>query len=231
MIRAVVFDAVGTLITPQPPAWQVYAEIGRRFGSRRPAQDVRARFRAAFAREEDQDRRDALRTDAARERRRWRTIVATVLDDVADSEGCFTALYDWFAQPAAWRCDPKAGRVLAELRRRGFCLALASNFDERLRDVAAGLPELTAIESLVISAEIGWRKPAPEFFAAVGAALDEPPSSLLYVGDDRVNDYDGACAAGLHALLLDPHGAALDLGPWRLGGLGELLHTTFCRDA
>src|SRR5262245_26831348 len=32
-VRAVVFDAVGTLITPDPPAPAVYSAVGRRHGS------------------------------------------------------------------------------------------------------------------------------------------------------------------------------------------------------
>jgi FMN phosphatase YigB (HAD superfamily) len=34
----------------------------------------------------------------------------------------------------------------------------------------------------------------------------------LYVGDDRAIDYDGARAAGLHALLFDPRSRHADLG-------------------
>src|ERR1700693_3322915 len=34
-IRAVAFDAVGTLIHPDPPAGEVYAAVGPRFGSPR----------------------------------------------------------------------------------------------------------------------------------------------------------------------------------------------------
>lgn len=223
MIRAILFDAVGTLIVPQPPAWQVYAEVGRRFGSRMSSLEIRARFRSAFDREEVLDRRNGLRTDEARERRRWRTIVGATLDDVADPEGCFAALYDWFARSAAWRCEPDTGSVLTTLQRHGYRLALASNFDERLRAVVAGLPELAAVTTFVISSEVGWRKPASAFFNAACTALAEPPSRVLHIGDDRANDFDGARAAGLHALLLDPDSVASELGPRRLGSLGELL--------
>ena len=40
-VRAVFFDAVGTMIHPDPPAATVYARVGRRFGSRLPAEAVR----------------------------------------------------------------------------------------------------------------------------------------------------------------------------------------------
>ena len=83
-IRAVVFDAVGTLLTPEPSAAEVYAEVGRRFGSRLDLPAIRARFRAAFAQEDERDRAASWRTDPAREERRWRAIVAHTLPDVGD---------------------------------------------------------------------------------------------------------------------------------------------------
>ena len=90
-VRAVVFDAVGTLITPDPPAPAVYAEVGRKFGSRLGVEVIAARFRAAFRAEEDADRAAGWRTDEDREERRWRTIVAATLDDVSERDICFRA--------------------------------------------------------------------------------------------------------------------------------------------
>src|SRR5438132_815361 len=72
--RAVFFDAVGTLIHPDPPAPAVYAEAARRFGSRLDLPAVTTRFRAAFRRQEEIDHAGGLRTDEAREVARWRAI-------------------------------------------------------------------------------------------------------------------------------------------------------------
>ncbi len=58
-IRAVFFDAVGTLIHPEPSAAKVYGEIGRRFGSRYSAAAIATRFVAAFRKQEDFDRQRA----------------------------------------------------------------------------------------------------------------------------------------------------------------------------
>jgi putative hydrolase of the HAD superfamily len=207
-VRAVAFDAVSTLIAPDPPAPAVYHAVGARHGSRLALADVGERFRAAFRREEERDRAAGWRTDDERERDRWRRIVAAVLADAADPAACFRELWDHFARPAAWRCLPGAGAVLAELVRCGYVIGIASNFDRRLRAVVAGLPELAPIGPIVISAEAGWRKPAAEFFAALAAALGVAPSEVLLVGDDFENDYAGATAAGLQAVLLDPHGRA-----------------------
>jgi putative hydrolase of the HAD superfamily len=205
-VRAIFFDAVGTLIFPDPPAAEVYADVGRRHGSRLSLDVIQRRFRDAFQAEEAFDQRDELRTDEEREVRRWRHIVAAVLDDVADGEDVFRELFDHFSRASAWRCAPDAGPVLAELARRGYRLGLASNYDRRLRSVTAGLPELRPLEHLVISSEVGWRKPARGFFEEAVRQAGVTAGQVLFVGDDPVNDGEGARAAGLQVLLLDPCG-------------------------
>jgi putative hydrolase of the HAD superfamily len=208
-VRAVFFDAVGTLIHPEPSAATVYAAVARSLGSRLTEAEIAARFRAAFEREEAFDLANGLRTSEERERRRWRHVVAAVLPDVCDGERCFAELFAHFARPDAWRCEPQAAAVLAELGRRGYVLGMASNYDSRLRSVVAGLPELRPLRHLVISSEVGWRKPAPEFFAALCERTGLSPAEILVVGDDRVNDYDGATAAGLRAVLIGGGGGDL----------------------
>lgn len=201
-VQAIFFDAVGTLIFPDPAAAEVYAEIGRRHGSRLSVDVVRTRFAAAFAREEALDRAGRLQTSEDRERLRWQNIVVQVLDDVTDAAACFHELYEHFARPNAWHVDPNAALVMKKLKRRGYILGLASNYDHRLRAVVAGLPALADLQHLVISSEVGWRKPAPEFFAALCREVSLPPGSVLYVGDDPINDYQGARDFGMAALIV-----------------------------
>jgi putative hydrolase of the HAD superfamily len=206
-VRAIFFDAVGTVIFPDPPAASVYAAVAQRYGSCLPLDVIEGRFREAFRREEAFDHStNGLRTDEEREERRWRHIVAAVLDDVTDGEACFRELFEHFSRPEAWRCAPGVAETLAELSRRGYRLGLASNYDRRLRAVAAGLPELRSLDCLVISSEVGWRKPARQFFESVVRQAGVPPEEVLFVGDDPVNDEEGARAAGLQTILLDPRG-------------------------
>lgn len=211
----VFFDAVGTLLHPEPPAPAVYAAVGRRFASRLDEAAITARFRAAFRRQEEADCAAGLRTDEAREVARWRAIVREVFDDIPDTETCFRELYAHFARADAWRCLPETAEVLDALAARGHQLGMASNFDRRLRGLVASLPALRPIKHLVLSSEIGWRKPAPEFFARMCRQVASPPEQILYVGDDLTNDYEAARSAGMRALLLAPHGcAALPAEAW-----------------
>lgn len=221
-VRVVFFDAVGTLIHPEPSAAWVYADMGRSFGTRLAPAEIGQRFRSAFQRQEAVDRAAGLRTNEERELRRWRDIVSEVLDDVTDPPACFQQLFEHFARPESWRLHPEAATVLAELRRRGLQLGLASNYDGRLRRVAAGLPGLAGLSHLVISSEVGWRKPAPAFYAAVCRAAGVPLEEIVHVGDDVDNDYEGARLAGLGAVLFDPSGRTLE-GRVAIRRLTELL--------
>jgi putative hydrolase of the HAD superfamily len=221
--RGVCFDAVGTLLHPEPPAAAAYAAVGRRWGSRLTPEVIAARFRAAFKAEEVADVGNGLRTSEVREVERWRRIVAAVLDDVTDRQPCFEELFAHFARPESWRCELDAGLVLRELAARGYALGMASNYDRRLRTVVAGFAELRPVQHLVISSEVGWRKPAGEFFTALVRAVGLPAGRVVLVGDDRGNDYEGARAAGLVAILYDPKDEAVATGLPRVTRLRELL--------
>jgi putative hydrolase of the HAD superfamily len=222
-VRAIFFDAVGTLIHPEPSPGAAYAQIGQRFGSRLDPAEIRQRFPRAFQQQEDEDARTGYRTDEARELQRWQRIVTAVLDDVSDRDGCFAALYEHFARPQAWRVEAGAARVVSTLLQSGYVVGMASNFDHRLRDVIAGLPELAGVQPLVISSEIGWKKPAVGFFEALVQQMRLPAEQILIIGDDADNDLAGARAAGMPALLFDPAGLYADRVPDRLTSLEELL--------
>jgi len=149
--RAVVFDAVGTLIVPNPSVAEIYSEVGARYGSRYGSEQLHDRFFAAFDAQETLDRSAGWVTDEARELRRWREIVAAVIDDASDPVGCFAELYKRFAQPTSWRCLPGTAEMLAELRARELRIAIASNFDHRLHGLVQGLPELASIDRVFVN--------------------------------------------------------------------------------
>jgi putative hydrolase of the HAD superfamily len=219
-IRALAFDAVGTLIHPEPPAAVVYTEAGRRFGSSLTLAAVTERFAIGFRRQEEIDRIAGFRTDQPRELARWRAVVAEVLDDVADPERCFNYLYEHFARPSSWRTTKDSESTIASLATRGYRIGIASNFDERLAAVLA--PGELSRWPLVISAAVGWRKPAVAFFTSVCRALRAESRAVLYVGNEAETDYFGARAAGLSTVLFDPDGRAPDTVA-RVASLGELL--------
>lgn len=223
MIRAILYDAVGTLIHVQPSVAAIYAEVGRRFGSQLNSDEVCRRFPLAFTRQDRLDEATNWRTSEARERLRWRDIVAEVLDDVADPAGCCEVLFNTFSEADAWTCDPCVGDLFFNMHQRGIRQAIASNFDGRLPGLIRAMPALRSLTPIFVSSEIGWRKPAPEFFVHVIDSMQLSAREILFVGDDRVNDYDAAKSAGMHAVLFDPGRQHLHAGVERIDGLGELL--------
>ena len=150
-------------------------------------------------------------------------IVAETLIDVTDVDACFRELHAHFARPEAWHVQAEAGPTIRNLVKHGWRVGMASNFDARLRGVAAGLPELAPVRTIVISSEVGFRKPAVPFFAEIGRETEMDLTRIIYLGDDFANDYAGARAAGMKAILFDPGGNCPNKTVRRVAGLGELL--------
>jgi putative hydrolase of the HAD superfamily len=221
--RAVFFDAVGTLIVPEPPAPVVYAAVARRHGLDLRPEVARDRFRAAFRVEEEADRAAGWVTSEGREQARWWRIVTHTLAEVSDPKACFHELFQHFSKPTAWGVNTDAAAVIASLREQGLVLGIASNYDARLRSVVAGHAALAPLrDRLVISAAVGHRKPSRSFFDEVARVAGCEPSAILFVGDDLENDYEGATAAGLQAVLLDPDGRHPQVAR-RISALRELV--------
>lgn len=199
---AILFDAVGTLIYPDPPAPKVYQHVGAEHGVMLSLEETTQRFRQAICLHFD-DRP----TDEANERRRWQRIVAEVFhrEPSADDE-LFKVLWAHFGQPANWRCFDDVEQTWQALEDRGYFIAIASNFDERLFTLAAALEPLNRARHVFVSSQVGYPKPRREFFAAIEHELQLSPHQLLLVGDDYVNDVQGAKNAGWRHLRLDRNG-------------------------
>jgi HAD superfamily hydrolase (TIGR01509 family) len=107
--------------------------------------------------------------------------------------------WDGAARPA-----PDALGTLEELRKRGIKVGLCSNAPfppEMIRRQLGRLGVAERTDAIVLSSEVGKRKPAPEIYAATLAALDAPAERTLFVGDQEVEDYDGPRRAGMRAVI------------------------------
>jgi putative hydrolase of the HAD superfamily len=203
-ILGIVFDAVGTLIRPEPSVAEAYAATAARQGVRLQPDVVRTRFQLHFANDEVRENGGAFSTDEETERRRWRKIVMGVLPEIPDLDRAFDELWEHFSTPGSWRCFPDVAPALRAFSAQGLAVCVGSNFDGRLRRVVQGLPELAeCLESLIVSSEVGFRKPHPSFYHAACARLGLQPERVLCVGDDLENDVLGAIRAGLSGMLLD----------------------------
>jgi putative hydrolase of the HAD superfamily len=209
-VRWILFDAVGTLIYPDPPVAEVYYTAARHFGSQLSVEEVARRFRLALASEHSADASGGETlsrppTCESFERNRWRRIVGQVIDDVdpAAGDSVFQQLWMHFADPRHWRLFGDVEPALADLANRGYRLGIASNFDGRLKQIIRRHPELRLCQDVFVSSEVGFIKPDPRFFSAVICQLGVAADQVLLVGDDEVNDALGGRAAGWQAVQLD----------------------------
>lgn len=201
-VRWITFDAVGTLIFPDPSVGHVYARALAGEGIDAPPDALEARFGAAFGELAAQPRD---RTDEAAELAFWQAVVSRTVEPwcpEAQRGAVFRAAYDAFARGDAWRAASDARPTLEALLARGYRLALLSNADSRFHRVLRELGLHGLFAHVFLSSELGHEKPDPRAFAHVRHVLGVGPSAILHVGDSARIDGEGARQAGWHALIL-----------------------------
>ena len=108
---------------------------------------------------------------------------------------------------ALWRMVmPGVPEALERLQRQGLTLAVVSNSDGTCAQSLDEAGLLQYMSFVIDSAEVGVEKPDPRIFEIAVARCGADPRRTLYVGDLYHADVVGARGAGLHPLLLDPHG-------------------------
>ena len=215
MIRAILFDAAGTLFYLTKTVGDHYAYVGREVGLDLDAQQLERAFHAAW---QQMPRRPAI--DGPREnddKSWWRELVGYVFDQVApslselDRDNFFEVAYEHFAEPGVWELYPEVPDVLKQLRKR-FQLAVISNFDGRLRSILQHLGISKYFAHAFISSELGADKPDPEIYRRALNLMDLNADEVLHVGDDPERDWKATIAAGLSVFRLDrPRNSLRDL--------------------
>jgi putative hydrolase of the HAD superfamily len=203
-IKAVVFDAGGTLVRTARPVGEIYAEVGRRHGREWDAVALQKSFKEAFKKMRG-NRVGPVPSDGD-DRDWWREVVRQTLGDESGSiafEDYFGELYPLFERPDLWHVFPDVVPVLDRLKREGCRLVVLSNWDSRLRTMLARLELAPYFENLFISTECGFEKPDAAFYRLAQKALGISPGEILMVGDDPENDVAAPRRQGWQALLIE----------------------------
>ena len=198
--EAVTFDATGTLFH-SPRLGEIYAEILGRHGlavgpdaARRLVREVWQELSCLASPE-----RDRFSAHEGGARGWWLRFVERVaerLEAPPPSRFAAAELFARFARPDAWEVYPEVPAVLEELGRRGFRLAVISNWDERLPAVLDGLGLARHFEAIVTSGDAGVEKPDRRIFDHALGLLKVAPDRAIHVGDREIEDREGALAAG-----------------------------------
>jgi putative hydrolase of the HAD superfamily len=215
VIRAILFDAAGTLFYLTKTVGDHYAYVGRVVGVDLDARQLDRAFHVAW---KQMPRRPAI--DGPREnddKAWWHELVGRVFDQVApslsklDRDNFFEIAYEHFAEAGVWKLYPEVVAVLEQLRQR-FQLAVISNFDGRLRLILQNLGISKYFAHVFISSELGADKPDPEIFRRALKLMHLNAKEVLHVGDDPERDWKAAKEAGLLVFQLDrPRNSMRDL--------------------
>src|SRR2546425_7874054 len=206
MLKAISFDAVGTLFRLTKTVGDHYTYVGREVGLDLDAQTLERAFHTAW---NQMPQRAAI--DGPREnddKGWWRELVDIVLDQVApslselDRDNFCEVAYEHFAEAGVWELYPEVFGVLEKLE-PCFELAVISNFDGRLRFILEHLGISKFFAHVFVSSEIGADKPDQEIFRRALEIIQLEPVQVLHVGDDADRDWKAADAAGLAIFKLD----------------------------
>jgi len=219
MTRAVLLDALGTLLTFEDPAPVLRAALAER-GVHVGEDAARAAVLAEIAvyRREHGTAGDAQSLAALR--RRCAAVVreALELDHVALDELVPVVVDSFRFAPF-----PEVPAVLDALRSRGHALAVVSNWDVSLHDVLERTGLATYLGAVVVSAELGAAKPDPLPFRRALELLGADAADALHAGDQVDEDVAGARAAGVTPVLVSRNGAAPPAGVAVVDSLDGLL--------
>ena len=139
----------------------------------------------------------------------WRRFVAAVYARVGGGEmpdPLLAGLVAHFREELHWTLYPEVPEVLAALRAAGLKLVVVSNWDSTLPSLLARLGLADAFDDVIVSAVVGVSKPHRGIFEEALRRSGVAPGAALHVGDSLTDDYHGARAAGLQALLVDRAG-------------------------
>jgi putative hydrolase of the HAD superfamily len=215
MIKAIFFDAAGTLIHLPESVGHHYALVGKRVGLALDAAALDQAFAACWKKMPARPAIDGPREDD--DKGWWLELVDHVIDQVAprtsemDRDAFFEVAYSHFAEAGVWELYPDVIEVLGALRPR-FDLAVISNFDGRLRMILEQLGVSRFFSHVFLSSELGADKPDPLIYQRALKLSGAAPNEGLHAGDDPVRDWQGAEAAGLSIFRLQrPHNSLRNL--------------------
>jgi putative hydrolase of the HAD superfamily len=204
--RAILLDALGTLLTFEPPAPHLRAELLARLGVDVGEEAAAAAIAAeiAYYRAHLHEGRDAAAL--ADLRRRCAEAMRPALPPPAAEAGA-DVLTAALLAALRFRAFPDAAPALRALRRAALRTVVLSNWDASLHERLAETGLAPLVDGAVASAEIGAAKPERAAFAAALAVAGAQPAEAWHVGDSLAADVAGARAAGLRAVLIARAGA------------------------
>ncbi len=92
--------------------------------------------------------------------------------------------------------------ILFYLKEKGYRLSVVSNFDHAptARKLLGKFEIMDFFEHIVISEEVGWRKPHRKIFELALSRLGENASDVIFIGDNQEADIMGSSDCGIDSI-------------------------------
>jgi len=207
--KVIFLDAVGTLFGVKGTVGEVYRSIALQFGVEADAIALNQAFFQSFRTADPMAFPGVEANEIPYHEYVWWEAIAIhtfsqagVFEQFADFPAFFAALYRHFATAAPWFVYPDIHASLTQWRAQEIELGVLSNFDSRLHTVLPALGLADFFSSVTVSTEVGAAKPDPQIFKAALKKHGCSPNQAWHIGDSQKEDYEGAKAAGLRAILL-----------------------------
>lgn len=214
--RAVLIDAMGTLVRLRPPVPLLEAALADAGYPNPPrvvaaalAQEIRY-YRANHLRGSTPEHLSVLRRDCAR-----------VLVGRLETPPPIGLAQELLLRSIRIEPFPDARAFLETAHARGVAVVVVSDWDCSLRETLARIGLGAALDGVVVSADVGAAKPAAAPFTAALDLAGVAAGRALHCGDDPARDLAGAAAAGIRAVLCDRDDRFPDVAP-RVASLAEL---------
>jgi HAD superfamily hydrolase (TIGR01549 family) len=117
---------------------------------------------------------------------------------------------------------PDSIPILDKLKARGVPLGVVSNYGTHLLDLLPKLEIFDYFDFIIVSAIVGVAKPHPRIFEMAIEEAGVPAEQLLYVGDNVVDDIEGANRIGIDAVLINRPGREPSVAPKMINSLLEV---------
>jgi putative hydrolase of the HAD superfamily len=206
-IKAVFFDAAGTLFRVRGTVGEIYWRLAQPYGLQATPEAIEQAFQEQFANAPilafpNRTSEEVL----AMERRWWEKLMRLVFQEIgmfSRFNDYFNEVYETFKGTESWELYPETMEVLKKLKSEGRYIGVISNFDSRIHDICRALNIFSHLDSITISSRTGWAKPSPEIFSHALKSHGFDFHQAVYIGDEVGDDIEGALAAGLKPIFLD----------------------------
>jgi putative hydrolase of the HAD superfamily len=206
-IKVISFDAGFTLLEPDPSFGGILSKLAARSGYDCEPDMLTLRFFDAHHKHAKLSRIEGKGMYACEERSKhwWDKITIEAYGSLINSDDAqplADQCYNELSKGASWKLYPDVLPALEELSAGGYRLIVLSNWDSRLPGILKELGIAGFFQSVYYSTSVEFEKPDEPFFRYMLEDLQIPANSVLHIGDNVIDDLEGASRVGMHGIVV-----------------------------